>query len=405
MVGDKQKLVIDTSIFMEDLSLVKNLMNDYLVCIPYVILQELDNLKTSHDHNKAYKARNASRFINDNKDNFKFAEITEINGIINDDLIIKTAKLNKCSIATNDIYMKIKATAMNIDIVEVDSVQQDDYKGYKELCIDEDGNNEILANIYKDRTLNTLGLLTNEYLLVKDRSGKVVDKMRYTKDGFVGFNNKTLNSKIIGGVKPLDEYQSCLIDSLVNDKMSMVKGKAGSGKTLISLTYAFSMIEKGKYNKLIIFANPVNSRNSARLGYYPGTRDEKMLDSFVGSMLTSKLGGMEGVYQLIDSDKLELLPFSDIRGYDTSGMNVIVYIVEAQNLSVDLMKLAIQRVADGCKLIIDGDYNTQVDMSAYEGSQNGMRRVSEVFRGQDFYGEVELNHIYRSEMAKIADKM
>ena len=165
------------------------------------------------------------------------------------------------------------------------------------------------------------------------------------------------------------------------------------------------MIESGKYDKLIIFANPVSSRNAARLGFYPGTRLEKVLDSFVGSMLSSKFGGEEGVYQLIERGKLEILPFSDIRGYDTSGMNAIVYIVEAQNLDVDLMKLAIQRVSDDCKLIIDGDNNSQVDMSAYEGLSNGMRRVSEVFRGKDFYGEVELRKVHRGQLASIADQM
>jgi len=45
-----------------------------------------------------------------------------------------------------------------------------------------------------------------------------------------------------------------LIDSLINNQMTMVKGKAGSGKSLISLAYAFSMIDKGKYNKLLFFA-------------------------------------------------------------------------------------------------------------------------------------------------------
>lgn len=55
--------------------------------------------------------------------------------------------------------------------------------------------------------------------------------------------------------------------------------------------------------------------------------------------------------------------------------------------------------------IIDGDYNTQVDMSQYSGRNNGMRRMSEVFRGKDFYGEVELQNIYRSEIARIAEEM
>ena len=51
----------------------------------------------------------------------------------------------------------------------------------------------------------------------------------------------------------------------------MIKGKPGSGKSLIALNYAIQQIERGKYSKLICFVNPVVSRNSAKLGYYPGT--------------------------------------------------------------------------------------------------------------------------------------
>ena len=94
-----------------------------------------------------------------------------------------------------------------------------------------------------------------------------------------------------------------------------------------------------------------------------------------------------------------------LEGFDSTGSKSIVYISEAQNLTIDLLKLGIQRVGEDCKLIIDGDNNSQVDMAAYEGNNNGMRRVSEVFRGQEFYGEVELKNIYRSRMAKIADLM
>jgi predicted ribonuclease YlaK len=122
-------------------------------------------------------------------------------------------------------------------------------------------------------------------------------------------------------------------------------------------------------------------------------------------MLTSKIGDKEQVLQLIKQGKVLLLPFSDIRGFDTSGMNAIIWITEAQNLDVELMRLAIQRVGDDCKVIIDGDYLAQVDCDAFAGDNNGMRRVSEVFRGSDFYGEVELQEIYRSLWAKRAEKL
>ena len=69
------------------------------------------------------------------------------------------------------------------------------------------------------------------------------------------------------------------------------------------------------------------------------------------------------------------------------------------------MKLALQRISEDSICIIEGDVDAQVDMKQYDGSKNGMRRLSEVFRGQEFYGEVELKNIYRSEIAKIAELM
>ena len=94
-------------------------------------------------------------------------------------------------------------------------------------------------------------------------------------------------------------------------------------------------------------------------------------------------------------ETLILLPLSDIRGFDTSGMNAGIYITEAQNMDISLMKLALQRIGEDSIVIIDGDCEAQVDLQAFSGANNGMKRASEVFRGEDFYGEVELGKIHR----------
>lgn len=138
---------------------------------------------------------------------------------------------------------------------------------------------------------------------------------------------------------------------------------------------------------------------------YPGTRNEKLLDSQIGNLLISKLGGREIVEELIEQETLVLLPMSDIRGYDTSGMKAGVYISEAQNLSIDLLQLALQRIGDDSICIIDGDCKTQVDDIAFAGANNGMKRASKVYRGEDIYGEVTLKKIHRSKIAEIAERM
>ena len=111
------------------------------------------------------------------------------------------------------------------------------------------------------------------------------------------------------------------------------------------------------------------------------------------------------VEQLVQEEKLVLLPLSDVRGYDTSGMRAGVYISEAQNMDIDLMKLALQRIGEDSICIIDGDLKAQVDLEEFSGYNNGMRRASEVLRGQKIYGEVALKNIHRSQLSKIIESM
>lgn len=129
------------------------------------------------------------------------------------------------------------------------------------------------------------------------------------------------------------------------------------------------------------------------------------MDSQIGNFLVSKFGGRDFVQKLIAEEKIILLPMSDLRGFDTTGMRAGIYITEAQNMSVELMKLALQRIGEDCICIIDGDDKAQVDDINFSGANNGIKRMSKVFRGQDFYGEVTLQTIYRSKIAQIAELM
>lgn len=86
-------------------------------------------------------------------------------------------------------------------------------------------------------------------------------------------------------------------------------------------------------------------------------------------------------------------------------MRAGIYITEAQNMNIPMLKLALQRIGNDCICILDGDNKTQVDMKEYDGENNGLRRVSQVFRGKDIYGEVTLQNIYRSKIAQTAELM
>ena len=86
-------------------------------------------------------------------------------------------------------------------------------------------------------------------------------------------------------------------------------------------------------------------------------------------------------------------------------MRAGIYISEAQNMDIGLMKLSLQRIGEDSICIIDGDLKTQVDDINFSGLNNGMRRASEILRNNDIYGEVELKQIHRSKIAELAEQM
>ena len=279
------------------------------------------------------------------------------------------------------------------------------YEGIKEIEL----NDEDLARFYETKTLD-VDLYINEYVVIKSHN-EIVDKYKWNGNKLVKLKGNNLDTRQLGKLRAKDARQECLIDALLNDtnnhnNVVLIKGKPGSGKSLFSLAYGFYAIEKGLADRIIIMANPLVVKNSAKLGFYPGSRDEKLTDSFLGNMLISKIGDKETLLNLINSSppRISLLPVGDIRGYET-GERMILYVPEGQNLDINLMKLILQRVGEGTKIIIDGDIESQVDLDVFEGESNGIRRVSEVFRGEDIFSEITLKNIYRSKIALIADRM
>lgn len=382
-------------------------------------LHELEHIKTSRnkDEEVKYNARKAIHLLDTYSDKYDVVtfttdvdELMKEFGVFDspDNEIIACAKYyskeNDIIFITNDICCKVIAKDIfELDVQSIGDEVDDTYKGFIEKSLSE----EEMAYFYSNLQENIYDLLINEYLVLKNDKDEVVDKFRW--DGYEYQNIKfpTIKSNYFGSVKPYngDIYQQMVLNSLSNNQVTMIKGSAGTGKSYLALGYLMWLLEKRKIEKIIIFCNTVATANSAKLGYYPGTKDEKLIDSSIGNMLSAKLGDSFGLEQMIGQGKIQLLPLSDIRGFDTNGMNAGVYITEAQNMDISLMKLALQRIGEDSICIIDGDYNTQCDMPQYAGNNNGMRRMSEIFRGYDFYGEVELQNIYRSKIAKIAELM
>ena len=383
--------------------------------ISSITLKELEEIKVSSnkDPNIKYAARRVLHALDEHDDDYEVSIFQEsmLQEIIDNDLPISNdtkilaSALDYEVFVTNDLALKkIARIFFSKDCIEsVGEDFDDNYTGYLEIIMDDSQMEEFYSNLNK----NTLDALTNQYIIIKDINGVIVDRRVWTGETYRNISFENFYSNELGQIRPMpgDTQQQFVADSLCHNKITVIRGPAGTGKSQLSMGYLFWALEKHKIDKIIIFCNTVAAKGAAKLGFYPGSREEKLLDSQIGNFLISKLGDRIEVERLINESKLLLLPMADIRGYDTTNMNAGIYITEAQNMDISLMKLALQRIGEDNICIIEGDEKTQVDDIAFAGANNGMRRLSKVFRGQDLYGEVQLQKIYRSRIAEIAERL
>lgn len=410
---DGKLYLVDTNAWIDNLDEIKQ----YKMVVSSSVLRELDKLKQSKNQELSYRARVATRYIKQNKDNFIF-DLNDYNAetILGQDFensymdnrILACLKRNPHYVLiTNDILLQLKAEALNLEVLafeETHTFDDTEYKGFKEVHMTESEFRE-----FHDERLdqNEFNLHLNQYLIIKDTDDENKEPRAFKYDGefYISIKSKPLKSMQLGTFSPKDIYQQCAIDSLINNKFIMLRGKAGTAKTLLALSYAMQQMQTGKFDKLVVFSNSVPTHGAFYHGLVKGDIQQKLAQSSIGHILASKLGSYDEVEAMIITEKLLILPMSDIRGFDTSGMKAITLITEAQNTSRELMKLAIQRNGEDGKIIVEGDNDTQLDIISFSGANNGMTAASEVFRGQDYYGEIELQNIYRSEWAERAELM
>ena len=403
------------SLLLKGVSLFEN-SEEFLV-FSSITINELENIKTSNNKDETVRAqaRTVLRCLEENKGKYDIV-------LYHPDLlkplekhdfdITNDIKILACAIyyhdfefpitfISNDLILKqIALSFFGKDRISSVGEDEDDYTGYIELVL----NDDEIANFYNSNGDFPIDLLFNQYLLLKNTNGEIFDSYKRTEKGLEKIKYPTFDSYQFGPIKPKDSYQAIAMDSMLNNKVTLIGGLAGSGKTYLALSALFHKLDRGEIDRIIVFCNPVVARGAAKLGFYPGTRDEKLLGSQVGSILSSKLGDQDRVLQLMEKGILQLIPAGDARGYEVPPHSG-VYIMESQNLDIVLLKLLLQRINEDSIVIVDGDRKTQTDLAMYAGESNGMKRMSKIFRGNKIFGQVDLKHIYRSQIAELADLM
>ena len=404
------KRLFDTNAILADCTDISNIL------ISSKTLDELENIKSSShkDNDIKYKARVAVRAIREQKPEIvvvqksDYDKIEELGlEITNDNLIIASAwRYTMMNVdadlvfVTNDVLAGLIAEEyFGLDVEELKLKNDDIYKGFRVV----QPTDEELSQVYsKDNCENIFGCLVNEYVIINDNEGNFCDVVKWTGEKYANIFNKNIKTMAFGDkLKAKDVYQRMAIDSLVSNTITCISGKAGSGKSLLSLLVCMYLIENGKYDRLVILFNPCQVRGATNMGFYTGSVIEKAMQSNIGNILVTKFGDRFAIDNYIAQGKIKLVPMSDCRGMEILDTEIL-WITEAENTTIDLMKICLSRVSSGAKVFIEGDFD-QTDNKLFD-CNNGMMRAIEVLSGEKEFGYVQLQNVWRSRIAELTDK-
>ena len=272
-------------------------------------------------------------------------------------------------------------------------------KGCFEIQLDD----AKLASFYNNKEVyaELFGLVENQYLLIKDSTGEVVDKYCYQNGELRPVIFLKLGSTFSGAIKPRNAEQYCLFDMLKDktSKIKLVTGRFGSGKTLSMVYAALELIEKGKFDRIVWVRNNVAVKDAPDIGFLPGD-DLAKLKPFLGPFL-DHAGGEDGAKRLIEEDKLWVIPLGHLRG--RSLKNCILLCTECENFTKEHIQLLMGRIDEGSQLWLDGDLK-QRDKQIFEKSA-GIEKLVERLSGEKLFAYVHLKKSERSEVAALADKL
>lgn len=270
-------------------------------------------------------------------------------------------------------------------------------------CIEIELNEEKLAAFYNNKELyaELFNLKENQYLLIKDNTGEVVDRYCYQNGELRQVMFVKLGGTFTGTIKPRNPEQVCLFDMLKDktSKVKLVTGRFGSGKTLAMVYAALELIEKGKFDRIVWVRNNVAVKDAPEIGFLPGD-DLTKLKPFLGPFL-DHAGGEEGVKKLLDEDKLWVIPLGHLRG--RSLKNCILLCSECENFTKEHLQLLMGRIDEGSQLWLDGDLK-QRDKLIFEKSA-GIEKMVSRLTGKKLFAYVHLKKAERSEVAALADEL
>jgi len=185
-------------------------------------------------------------------------------------------------------------------------------------------------------------------------------------------------------VKNINQFK--YLETISNSTITFGIGPAGTGKTFLAVASAVKLYAENEIRKIVLTRPAVEA--GERLGYLPGDLSQK-IDPYLVPLFDAleHFFGNENLGYLIEKRNIEIVPLAYMRGRTLNDACIILD--EAQNATVNQIKMFLTRLGENSKVIITGD-ETQIDL--YKKDYSGLKKTRKILSSIDEISVMEFQN-------------